>query len=172
MNKSFYFRKIQSRQDIEDICQFISNNIVIKGDIYNPFFRLTTLNSLKECREYVNNCLRSSFHDFYMIINKDDDRSIGFAFSYEFRMYDSNCKIFVWCQDEITDEQLLLIIDGFSKMLFTLYPIKKQYAEMLEECNTINLYKQSGFTIECVLKEYVYSNGGYHSLSILGKERE
>lgn len=131
-------------------------------------------NSEQQFREWFCEQLKYGFHDFYMIVSKNDDKPIGYAHNYDFSLQNGHCKIVTYLVQDYRDAGIggistIMFID----MLFKLYPLRKVYTAIYNY-NQRSLFnnQKAGFTEEGVLNKYRYYHGEYHALHIMSIDRQ
>jgi RimJ/RimL family protein N-acetyltransferase len=136
------------------------------------FSNKIVINSIQDFESWFINNIHGYYHDFY--IAECSNAVVGFAYTYEFRPFDLNCKICVYIKSEFqTTGMGGIVAITFINELFTGYPLKKVYAPIFgynKQSLMSNL--QAGFVEEGVLKEYRYHNGFFYDLHLLSMYRE
>lgn len=131
-------------------------------------------NSLKDFDGWIQDRLRYTYQEFYMIRYQGRDEVIGFIYASEMRMKDGHCKMGVYI---VPSERHMgagaLATIKFLQYLFEYNPLRKVYTEVYDyNTESIRNHIDAGFTEEGLLKEYRYYAGKYHDLHIFSIERD
>lgn len=131
-------------------------------------------NSVKDFDGWIQDRLRHTYQEFYMIGYQGEERVIGFMYASEMRIRDGHCKIGVYI---IPSERNMgigaLATIKFLKYLFEFNPLRKIYTEVYDyNEESIRNHIDAGFVEEGLLKEYRYHAGKYHDLHIFAISRD
>lgn len=120
----------------------------------------------RQFEDYFFNQLQRYYHDFYIVVG--GTKPIGFVFTYDYRVYDGNCKLIV-CVDSHHTET----VQAITKVLFDDYPIRKIFCWVREDDFEMRKALDAFVgTPEAVLQEYIFSNGKYHDALVYGISRK
>lgn len=153
----YTFRNLRPNQDFEWIFEFVNRSdcqdlmprrgFIKKDDWFRWFLRF--------------------YHDFYVVEKKSPystESICGFVISYDYRIYDSHCKIYGYLKQGINSE----VLNIFLQILFKEYPLNKVFIELTENDKfLLTSAVESGFEQEAVLPDNKYMNGTYYDLLIL-----
>ena len=160
------YRKIDIGRDAIYLLDYINRSRLYSNELHPSQFRST-----QDFENYLKNRLKYYFHDFYIITNSEDTL-IGFAYAFDYRVYDGHCKICVRAMCDGYDENVTEWINEFGGLLFKSYPLHKLFFSALScEDSYVEAYRRAGFVQECEIAEYVFHRGQYQNLLVLGKER-
>lgn len=159
------FRNIEIKRDLKLIYNAMS---LYETKNRTPFTVLNT-SSLQEFEDLLRNRLRFFFHDF-LIIENQNSKYLGLAFSYDYRSYDGHCKIAVLVGNDSMDDWVVFA-EAFQNYLFSLYPLRKLFLEVDDNQRRLEVYRKAGFKTECVLSEYHFCKGTFCDVVIMSKER-
>ena len=110
---------------------------------------------IEEMRERI----RRYYHDFF-VISTEEDKVFGYAYTYDFRMFDSNCKLKIITTEAIVEnENMMLAYELIIKRLFEDYPLNYIYFNRLLDGNNLIEPSKIGFTRAALLQEYYYMMG-------------
>lgn len=156
------FKKFDAGFDLIPLNSFMS-------DGNDPVLRKAPpVNSYPDFEKFLSFNLATVFHDFYVILDKKIRNIVGYAYSYEFRLNDGHCKLFVWLKEGYKKEFLQPLFMQFSHMLLSAYSFRKLYLEcVINEDTDLEEYKSLGFCLEGVLKENFYKDKEFRNLAIL-----
>ncbi len=150
-----YLRPL-SQERLQDIAAF-SNAIVLPFRLFD--------NSDRQIAGSISSLLRNRIVDIYSVYS--DGELKGFAFSYDYRVYDCHMKLSV-CAKGINDEEWHSVACDLMERMTARYPVNKYFVETVSD-NDIKNWANLGFKVEAVLKEHRYFNGKYLDLYVLGK---
>ncbi len=158
------------REDTEDLYGLISNY-----DEQIMFHSLVCLNSCMEFEQWMIDNFRRVYLDFRVIKDiKNYNTTIGYAYAYDYRRNDLNCKLCLFLKKEYRDSGLgAFATIKYMDLLFRCYPIRKIYFDIYDyNKQSLKSNLQAGFIEEGCLKEYRYHNGSFYDLHILSMDRE
>ncbi len=165
--KDLVFKKFDPGFDLIALNGFMS-------DANDPVFRKAPpINSYPDFENFLAFNFTTVFHDFYVILDKRIRNIVGYAYSYEFRLNDSNCKIFIWLKEDYRKEYLLPLLMRFSRELLFSYSFRKLYIDrVIDDDSELKEYTSLGFCCEGILRENFYKDKEFRDLAILSICRE
>lgn len=140
---------------------------ISKSWITNPFSYNTDI----DFYHHIQRMIDSSFHDFRVVTVKqaEEDYFAGIVFTHDFRTNDGHCKLSVLPNQNMDVKRVL---SDFIQWLFREYPLQKVFCEIYGfNKEQIDVCYSLGFCKEADLVDYIYFNGKYHNLVIMGLER-
>lgn len=129
-------------------------------NIISAFADDINCNSQEWTEELMRKKLDFFYHDFFSVEGKNGDK-LGFAYSFDFRLQDSNCKIKVTLFDKSNAALVEETICKIKYYIFKEYPIKTIYYTCFPDEVENSILVRLGFTRVANLKEYIYRNGKY-----------
>ena len=168
MQKRLKYKKIETLKEFA-----LFRDSLISTDEYDQQSEMDRFRSIQEADRYVENRLRTFFHDCVLVLSEHEEY-VGYAYSYDYRFYDNHCKLCVRIRSDYRADNILVstVILDVAKYLFRYYPLQKIFSEVCSSNNTmISAYITAGFTEELVLIDYIFQDGKYHNMSILGLGR-
>lgn len=160
----FYMDSFDMEKDNWDLFRIYRNNRGV-------FFPKEYFANFEDWKRWFQDQMGRYYHDFFVI--REDNEQPGFLAAYEYRIYDSNCKVFFYPPEKAGDEARVSLLRDFCKRLFREYPLNKLFMEIISEnFNMVEITTKAGFEKEAVLSEYRYYKGKYCDLFILGLQRE
>lgn len=114
--------------------------------------------------------LKFDIHDFFVILDSDNNIA-GCIYSYDYRVYDENCKVTLLYSEDKEASELDNIVKKFTEYMFREYPLVKIFSEIYQE-KFMSFFMNNGYKVECVLRKYKNINGDYRDCYILGRERQ
>lgn len=118
-----------------------------------------------EFSEYFFHRLDRFFHDFYIV--EDETGPFGFVFTYDYRVYDGNCRLFLYSEHHQSE-----LLTKILNKLFDEYPLKKIFCwirqDDIEMQKAIEMIASSP---EAVLQEYYFADGKYLDVFVYGFSR-
>ena len=167
MIEELKYRKVDLQRDAAALLNYVK-----ASEFYHHEFLPSQFKSVQDFEGYLKSKLKFFFHDFYIITTRDGT-PVGFAYAFDYRVYDGHCKICVKAMNDQYDKKVSEWIEQFCSILFRSYPLHKLFFSALaSEESYIDVYLRAGFTQECELPEYVFYHGRYQDLLVFGKERE
>lgn len=144
---------------------------------YNSRYLFTNemvINSKQYMWEYINDKIKSIYHEFMIIINNSTNLPIGFIYSYNYNVYNEYLYVAIFIQGESRNTVFGAEAGAaFFEYLFKHYPIRKVYCTVYDyNKNSIKFLKNAGFNTEGVLKKHRYFNGNYHNMNIMSLYRD
>lgn len=123
-------------------------------------------NSLRQFSDFFNDRLNRVYHDFFIV--SDDKGKIGYVYSFDYRIYDMNCKLFISVDRYHTD-----VLNGVVGKLFDEYPLKKVYCWIRQDDIKMREAAEMIFhEPEAVLREYIFANGQFLNVFVYGISKE
>ena len=155
-------RKIALAQDSSYIFDLVKNHADMSILLGNSRF-----NNFEEFCHWLEDRMLGYFHDFFIIEDNSDSETRkrqGFVLSYDYRVYDSHCKIYGYFESGIGK----IALKQFMNILFREYPLNKIFL-VITDINVVLLDTAQilGFKQEAVLCKNKFVNGKYHDLLIL-----
>ena len=131
-------------------------------------------NSLKEFDGWIQDRLRHTYQEFFMIGYPEENSVIGFLYASDMRIKDGHCKMGVYIVPSKRDigvgAQATIV---FLNYLFKFNPLRKVYTEVYDyNTASIQNHIDAGFQEEGLLKGYRYFDGKYHDLHIFSIDRQ
>ena len=148
------------------------NGLMANGS--DPVFRKAPpINSYPDFENFLSFNFTTVFHDFYVIMDRRIRNIVGYAYSYEFRLNDGHCKVFLWLKEGYRKEFLRPLLMQFSHKLLSAYSFRKIYSDLVIDGDAdLEAYGALGFCCEGVLKEAFYRDKAFHDLAVLSLCRD
>lgn len=158
----------------------------VPGTDYGEVYRLFTEDATNELiirkpdhsamnvfQKWLDRKLEDDFNDF-MVFRNESGEFVGFAYSYDFQPLNGHCVFTLAVKDKYRQLGTGGIVSiAFLKYLFSHYDLRKVYIHIYGNNDmSIRCAESFGFSLEGVLKEYKYSNGGYTDLRIYAIRRD
>ena len=124
------------------------------------------LSSIRQFSGFFNDRLNRVYHDFFIV--SDDENKIGYVYSFDYRIYDLNCRMFV-----SADRCHIDILRSAAHKLFEEYPLKKIFCWVRQDDTEMRKAAEMiSAEPEAVLREYIYADGKYLDVFVYGISRE
>ncbi|MBQ9415091.1 MAG: GNAT family N-acetyltransferase [Clostridia bacterium] len=124
------------------------------------------LSSIRQFSAYFYDRLNRVYHDFFVV--SDDESKLGYVYSFDYRIYDLNGRMFV-----SADRCHLDILISAAQKLFEEYPLKKIFCWVRQDDTEMRkAAERISAKLEAVLREYIYADGKYLDVFVYGISRE
>lgn len=143
------------------------------GDDQYLFSARQTFNTPELFRTWLEEVLKSSFHDF-AVIKMDSDEIIGFLHNYQFSLKDGHCKLAECVKRNYRGSGLgAMAALIFMHQLFEMYPLRKMYLTVYDyNLESLRNNVRAGFCEEGKIRSYKYYNGQYYDMHYYSIYRE
>lgn len=130
-------------------------------------------NSMSVFSRWLERHLETDFHDF-MVFTEDEEKFVGFAYSYEFQERDGHCLFTVAVKPEYQQTGAGGIISiQFLEYLFRNYYLRKVYIHIYGyNFHSRQCVEDFGFKLEGKLREYRFYDNKFEDLLIYTITRE
>lgn len=156
MNK---LRKIDLQKDLNSVYEMLSEN---QYGFSIPGFAENMTESQFQNRFVF--LMRGYYHDCFVSVDTQNT-PCGLFLAYDFRMYDSHCKIYSVMSSSVEED----FFGEFVHRLFVKYPLRKVFLEVGEiEKELLQTAYSYGFKQEAVMKQNRFVDGIYYNTVISG----
>lgn len=151
------FKVIENYADMRFVYDLFRNNKNLDGK-----------NTFESFEGDMTNRLKGYYHQFFVIYDEILKKRVGCIYTTAYRNIDGHCKLTMIIKEEYEGE-FHTILRTFIKNIYNYYPIRKLFVET-SDIRLKREYCLFGFEQEAQLRNYVFVNGEYADLAILGYE--
>ena len=169
MDEGFTFRKFNFRNDLADLFDLMTD--ARDQALFHCRF---PVNSLPDFEKWMIANMTHLYHEFYVIVAKDNYSIVGYVYSYDYKFFDGHCKVCIFLKKQYRDVGMGALCGmRFMSDLFSSYPLRKIYIDVYDyneqslQCNL-----GIGFVEEGCLKDYRFLDGKYHDMHLLSITRD
>lgn len=159
LKMNFEFNKFNDEDRLFLFERFASDkNIILNEPVQ--------FNSLGQFSDFFNDRLNRVYHDFFIVSNEKG--KIGYVYSFDYRVYDLNCKLFLSADRCHKD-----IIKSVACKLFEEYPLEKIFLWIRQDdSKTREAAEMISTEPEAILCEYIYADGQFLNVFVYGISRK
>lgn len=146
---------------------------LLNSDIQNALYADQVVRSLPQFKKWLYRCMESYWHDFYLV-KSNDDKPLGFVYSYEMNKVCGHCKLCVCITDAAIGSGCGALAGiSFADRLFQFYPLRKLYSEIYSfNRQSLGLAMDMGLVEEGRLQDICWTPDGFADQYIFSITRE